>query len=788
MRRKERLKPQVDVANRIKGLSQENNKALSTNSEPVKILHFEDKLSDADEIISLLNEDSLDFVSEVVETKEAFFKAIKEFEPHLILCDYYLESGDSIQVLKQLIKSGIDIPFIILTGEISEAFALEAIKFGADDYVLRERPYRLAIAIKSILEKKKLDNERVKALHKAFEKKVSLQVMIDSTSAVIYSIDKDFRYITLNQTLKNSLKLIYGIEPVPGDSALENLKWMGKKEINEWKKRYEKGFKGKTVNFKEEYNFHGHISIWEYVLSPIKVNNKVIALSCIGVDISESKESEKKYTEISEQYNQLVEHLPEAVYACDISGKIIMYNKAALNLWGRAPDEKKDRYFIWDGVENKSEFDTIEKAIKAKKSVKGKDIVLKKKDGSFSYIIPHSVPSFDTDGEVNGVITIIIDNTDRKHNEEALRISKERFEHVIRATSEAVWEWDIEANIFFKGKGFETLFGYQDKVDDWNNADWHKRIHPDDQQEIGNKINQLIQSKDDYWLGEYRYEKYNGEYAYVQDKAIVIRDAAGNAKRVIGSMRDVTERILREKQLKEINEALEKKAVELSLSNEELERFAYVVSHDLQEPLRMVTAFMSLLKKKYENVLDDKGREYIHYAVDGGVRMRKIILDLLEYSKLSKLESENKEVDVIKVIENVLLLNRKVINESNAKIDYENIPKIFTSGIALQHIFQNLISNAIKYRKKNVKPLIQIKFSDSKTHWKFSVSDNGIGIKKEFSDKIFVIFQRLQTDAKLSGTGIGLSICKKIVENHGGEIWVESEEGKGSVFHFTLKK
>lgn len=788
MRRRDRLKLQDNVANRINGKSQENNKALNIDIERVRILHFEDKVNDADEIIQLLKDEGLDFDSKVVAKKEDFFKAIESFQPHLILCDYYLPSTDSVQILNELKNSGIEIPFIILTGEISESFALEAIKHGADDYVLRERPYRLSLAIKSILEKNRLNEERIKAMRKAFEEKVSLQVMIDNTSAVVYSIDKDYKYITLNQTLKNSFKLVFGIEPKTGDSALDNLSWMSKKQINEWKKRYNIGFKGKTVNFKEEYHFQGFSSVWEYAISPIKVNNKVIALSCVGVDVSISKQSEQKYIEVKEQYTQLVENLPEAIYACDANGKIIMYNKAAIAMWGREPDEKKDKYFIWDGVENKNDFDTVEIAIKEKKTIKGKDIVLKKPDGSLRNIIPQSVPIFDAEGAINGVITIIIDNTDRKLDEEALKISNERFEYVIRATSEAIWEWDIETNQFLKGKGFETLFGYKDSVDDWSNADWHTKIHADDRQEIENSISQLIHSKDDYWLGEYRYKKSNGAYSFIQDKAVVIRDTNGNPKRVIGAMRDVTERIVRENQLKEINEILEKKAVELSMSNEELERFAYVVSHDLQEPLRMVTAFMSLLKKKYEDRLDDKGKEYIHYAIDGGVRMRKIIMDLLEYSKVSKIERNSENVDVNKVIENVLLLNRKIINETKTKIEYEIIPTIVSSGIALQHIFNNLISNAIKYRHKSRSPLIKINFEDTPTHWKFSVADNGIGIKNEFLDKIFVIFQRLNTDSKLSGTGIGLSICKKIVENHGGEIWVESEEGTGSVFYFTLKK
>lgn len=242
------------------------------------------------------------------------------------------------------------------------------------------------------------------------------------------------------------------------------------------------------------------------------------------------------------------------------------------------------------------------------------------------------------------------------------------------------------------------------------------------------------------------------------------------------------------KDLDELNKVLEERAQELIASNRELEQFAYVASHDLQEPLRMVTNFLSQLEKKYSAALDEKGRQYIYFAVNGAQRMRAIILDILEFSKVGKYEGKLENIDVNKVIDELCLIQQKVIEEKNATITYADLPKITFYLSPLQQVFQNLIVNALKYSKSNESPRVSIIAKDLGEKWQFSVRDNGIGIAQEYLDKIFVIFQRLHTTEQYSGTGVGLAIVKKIIENFGGAVWVESEVGVGTVFHFTLPK
>ncbi len=250
-------------------------------------------------------------------------------------------------------------------------------------------------------------------------------------------------------------------------------------------------------------------------------------------------------------------------------------------------------------------------------------------------------------------------------------------------------------------------------------------------------------------------------------------------KFVIGYGIDITERKLIEIKLSEALEDIQK-------SNTELEQFAYVASHDLQEPLRMVTSFLTQLEKKYADNLDARAKEYIFYAVDGAKRMRQIILDLLEFSRVGKTEEKRNEIDICEIISEIKILHSKQIEETHAEIICHHLPTITSYKTPVRQIFQNLIGNALKYCKKDTTPSIHIKYEKKEDHWLFSVEDNGIGIDPQFHDKIFAIFQRLHNKEEYSGTGIGLAITKKIIENLGGKIWLTSELNNGSTFYFTL--
>lgn len=396
-----------------------------------------------------------------------------------------------------------------------------------------------------------------------------------------------------------------------------------------------------------------------------------------------------------------------------------------------------------------------------------------------------------TDFELNSIeriakIMSLIFENDKAQKE--ISMANERYKAASKATQDAIWDYNIQSNELYWGDGYWRTFALKPKSESENFDLWESLIFSEDRDRVINGIKTAIDTQSDFWNDDYRFKNGNGTYVFVTDSGMIIKDANGNPIRMIGAMRDITERKKNELMLLDLNKSLEKKANELFLSNVELERFAYVASHDLQEPLRMVSSFLQLLQKKYKNELDETANKYIHFAVDGADRMKKLILDLLEYSKVGSNNDKLEIVDLNDTVDQILKNFKLSIEENKAIITVDNLPKIKALKVQMMQLFQNLISNAIKYKHPRRNPEITIKCEELKDQYKFSISDNGIGIDPKYYQKVFVIFQRLHNSSQYTGTGIGLAICKKIIDKHHGEIWLESEIGVGSTFIFLLNK
>ena len=383
-------------------------------------------------------------------------------------------------------------------------------------------------------------------------------------------------------------------------------------------------------------------------------------------------------------------------------------------------------------------------------------------------------------------LILILEN---KISVEAVKASNQSYNMVAQATNDAIWDWDTETNeVIRTGKGLKTLFGYEPEEPLLDNDFWVNRIHPDDLPGVMKKQAAIMNNREElYWEDEYRFLKKNSQFAYVHDKGFIIRDLMGKAIRLIGATRDITERKENEALLLELNNRLKQRADELAASNIELERFAYIASHDMQEPLRMITSFLQLFKKKYEAQIDETAEQYIHFAVDGANRMKKLIMDLLEYSRVGSNKENFEVIDTNGLLNEIVNVFSNRIDEMKAIVTIDELPDVKANKTQLFQLFQNLIGNALKYHSGE-SPQIYIKGKEEKGYFLFSVMDNGIGMKPVFFEKIFILFQRLHHKNEYSGTGIGLTICKKIVDRHNGKIWVESEPGKGSCFYFTISK
>ena len=260
----------------------------------------------------------------------------------------------------------------------------------------------------------------------------------------------------------------------------------------------------------------------------------------------------------------------------------------------------------------------------------------------------------------------------------------------------------------------------------------------------------------------------------------VERDAAGKAQYEIAIYDDITSRKKAESELRAAHD-------ELTRSNAELEQFAYVASHDLQEPLRMVSSYTQLLGKRYGERLEGDAKEFMAFVIEGAGRMRQLIDDLLAYSRVGTRGKGFRQVKLESVIERASVNLRAALEESGAELTHDPLPVVQADESQLVQLFQNLIGNAVKFHGAAV-PKIHVSAVEKEQEWEVAVTDNGIGVEPQYFERIFMVFQRLHDRGQYPGTGIGLAICKKVVERHGGRLWVESEPGKGSSFHFTLPK
>ena len=380
-------------------------------------------------------------------------------------------------------------------------------------------------------------------------------------------------------------------------------------------------------------------------------------------------------------------------------------------------------------------------------------------------------------GELLGLISFR-DITDSKQAQEELRESKEKLRLIFESIGDGIIVTDLAGRIVEVNESSVLLHGYRSKeeLSGKNGADL---IAVQDRPKAAEVLKQTFVSGNRGQLEYTALDKDGREYDG-EATAAVLSDRSGEPAGLIFVERDVTERKQKEELLRSTVEDLER-------SNAELQQFAYVASHDLQEPLRMIASYVELLEEDYADKLDADANEFIKYAVEGATRMQEMIQALLEYSRVGTRGKPFEPVDCNEVLDQVLTDLQMSIEENDAVITRDHLPTVVADDIQLGLLFRNLISNAIKFRKEEP-PHVHISARDQGKDRLFLVRDNGIGIELEYRDRIFVIFQRLHDREEYPGTGIGLSVCKKIVERHGGNIWVESEPGQGATFNFTVPK
>jgi len=499
----------------------------------------------------------------------------------------------------------------------------------------------------------------------------------------------------------------------------------------------------------------------EIGLNPIETPEGLCTLASI-IDVTERKRAEQRF-------RLVVEAAPNAMLMIDVARNITLVNQRTEDLFGYdrndllghpietlVPERFRDRH---PGFVQAFSADP-----KARPMGAGRELFGRRRDGTEIPIEIGLNPIETPEGFFT--LASIIDISERKRADAA----HERLAAIVEYSEDAIISKAPDGKIVSWNHGAEQLFGYSAEealgqpvfmlvpvrlVDEE-----HRLLDQIQRDERVNHFETIRRRKD-------------GSEVDVSVRLSPIRNAAGEVIGESGIMRDITE--------------LKQRDAELQRSNAELEQFAYVASHDLQEPLRMVANYTELLAQRYRGKLDEKADKYIHYASDGARRMQRLVADLLAYSRVGSQGKSLVPVDSGAVLGSVLESLQSLVRNAGARVEYDALPVVLADDVQLRQLFQNLISNAIKFRAEAA-PHVVVKAAGAGDRWQFSVSDNGIGMDMQHAPRIFQMFQRLHELGRYEGSGIGLAIAKRIVERHGGSIWVDSLLGRGTTFFFSLKR
>ena len=493
------------------------------------------------------------------------------------------------------------------------------------------------------------------------------------------------------------------------------------------------------------------------------------------LDVTERRRAEEALRQSEERYRGVIERAAEGIYLLDAaSARIIDANPAFCRLLGYGREEAVGMS-IYDLLDHDRE--EIRRNIEATPAGASREVGerrYRRKDGSLLYVVSNGSAMVHEDRKVISIL--MHDVTERRQAEEALRRSERSLRAAQAMAHVGDWEYDLHGDTARWSEELFRIFGLPPGEPPAFRG-FFDLVHPEDRADVRREVFGVLRGGEESSM-DYRITRPDGEVRTVHTEYRVTRDASGRGVGMFGTVQDITDR-------RRAAAELETLVGELRRSNAELEQFAYVASHDLQEPLRMVSSFTQLLRRRYEGQLDATADEFIGYAVDGASRMQTLINALLEYSRVGTRGRPFTAVDAEGVFAVALANLRNAVGESGAEVVSGGLPVVFGDEVQLMQLFQNLIANAIKFRGEE-RPLVRVEARRRGREWVFSVKDNGIGIGAEYRERIFVIFQRLHGREEFSGTGIGLALCKKIVERHGGKIWVESEPGRGSTFYFTL--
>jgi PAS domain S-box-containing protein len=610
-------------------------------------------------------------------------------------------------------------------------------------------------------------------------------VILDAEGYVTYSNPAvmDVTGYSLDELRNKHLTVFY---PTPEDQV---------------KAEYELGLalkKGKFLSEGWRYKKDGTQFWSEMYLSPLyDEQRKLLGYSSIIRDVSEKKKLDVELRRSEERFRLMVEAVRDyAIFMLDTKGFIVSWNEGAKRIKGYSADEiigkHFSRFYISEDLESKKPERELKIAMATGKYEEEGWRV--RKDGSLFWANVVITALFNDQNKHIGFSKVTRDLTEKRESQESLRQSEERYRSLVeQVTDYGIFMLDEKGRIISWNEGAKKIKGYEERE---IIGKYFSIFYPEEDVLNGKPALELKIAKAE---GKYEEEGWRIRKDGSPFWANVVITAVYNSQGIhIGFSkvtRDLTERKVSEKALRDSYERfrllaneLRETNTELSYANQELEQFTSIVSHDLQEPIRSIKSFLQLINIKLNKEQNEDLKVYIEKAISSADRMRQLIQNLLHYSQLGKTDLVEEDINVDELISEAIQNVRTSAEKSNAQITVENdIKTVKGDRVQLVQLIQNLLSNALKFTDSQ-SPKVKISGFHENGHVKFSITDNGIGIAETDIHKVFEIFRRLHTKKLYPGTGIGLAICKKIVDRHGGRIWPESNPGEGTTFYFTLKE
>jgi PAS domain S-box-containing protein len=523
---------------------------------------------------------------------------------------------------------------------------------------------------------------------------------------------------------------------------------------------------------------------------------------CVRIDITELKKRERELETVSETLRKSQEHLAQAQRTSG-TGSVernlqtgeVKWSDECSRMFGRDPAEQppsRDEFLLLVHPDDRAKYETS--MIASERGLPSEPFQFRTvhADGTVRWVHCETSVVLDGNGKPWKRIGTYRDITIEREAQERLqamadelRRSQEYLSQAQRLAHMGSDFRDLRSDVAEWSDTSYEIFGVDKATFVPTTENFLKLVHPDDHVIVARTRGEIAQGKNPEPF-EYRIIRPDGAIRHVARECAVEFNENGKPLYMVGTIRDVTEKRAQERELRRKSVEIEERNAELQRSNSELEQFAYVASHDLQEPLRMVASYCQLLQRRYKDKLDGDANEFIGFAVEGASRMQRLINDLLAYSRVGRKGGDPAPLDFAEVVHTAVDNLKGAIAESGAAVTIGSLPRVVGVRMQLTQLMQNLVGNAIKFRRDGVTPTVGITATREDTMWHIVVEDNGIGIEPQYLDRVFLIFQRLHERNKYPGTGIGLAIAKKVIEYHGGRIWIESTPGQGSRFNFTL--